>query len=232
MGTTLANGVYVPDTGDSATLQTMLGTVANSFSDALGGLGSGKRQPRQYRVADLTALNGLAALTTLATGDRTYRESDKTWHRWNGTAWVLARTEEGVAWTMPLGGATGLDVGEWNSFLRYWLEDDVCLIRGTAVCLTSGAVSGPMMLELPFVMDNVGAAHNVIGTVSVRDNSVSAIYQGIAVVTNTALPGGALLYFDTGAGGGALTRGNAGSPFTWAVDDSLSFDLSYKRVMA
>jgi hypothetical protein len=92
MSTTLPNGVVIYDAADNLTpVHTTLAVLAGSLSDAIGGSGSGVRQPQIFTVADATARGNLSttiAPLTLTEGDIADQRDTDVLYRWSGSAWV------------------------------------------------------------------------------------------------------------------------------------------------
>ncbi|GAB2699437.1 hypothetical protein BKA24_001800 [Microbacterium marinum] len=221
---TLPNGVKVPDGSDLADPQILLGDVARSISDALGGLGTGKRQPHLYAVANQTEKTALASLTTLQDGDRVFVADTGWWELRSGGAWIVWETMQAVAWPFA---HTGVSPGNGTGAFSYFLRGDLVHLSGsfrfgstTSVTTSSGA------LALPFVHADGTTTPLVLGTCSAQSGG-ALFWQGV-VVGQSGTASGAMR-FDVGAASGVLAALSATAPRAWGSGDILSFDIRWRR---
>lgn len=84
-----ANGIpTVEDTDIVAPLEGLMNLSFDAVSDSIGGLGTYKRQPITFTVANSTEKSALAGLTTLIAGDMADQVDNGILYRWTGSAWV------------------------------------------------------------------------------------------------------------------------------------------------
>lgn len=226
---TLANGVKVPDGTDKVDPVTLLGDMARSFSDALGGLGTGKRQPRSYTVANQTEKANLPTLTTLINGDQVFVEDTAWWELYDGSAWKVWQTTKAVEWPFA---HTGVQVGNGTSRFFYTVAGDLITLTGSLQLLsTSNVVGGSSSrLILPFPMWINGAISQV-GTCQAFDFSTGAYWTGsvIGVPPDSGTTAqNAMTMFDTGTTAG-LQHLSPSLPIPWTAGDVFSLNLRYRR---
>lgn len=228
---TLPNGVQTPTSDDLADLQALLTTLGNSFSDALGGLGSGKRQPRRYRVANQTEKAGLSALTSLQDGDMCFVADTGWWELYLGSlaAWRSWETTRAVPWTIS---HTGLTPGSGLSTLAYSLSGDIVTITGSfRLGSTSAWTTSSGYLVLPFSVDNYGSTSSnfiALGECSMTVDA-SNFWQGMVMSDTSTADNRAYLLFDNGATGGRVTPVSASNPSNWTAGNVLGLNIRYRR---
>lgn len=231
---TLANGIVIPASSGPADPVALLTLVANGFSDSIGGLGTGKRQPRRYSVANQTEKGTIAGLTTLAEGDQVYLIDTKWWETYYTTGgWKVTKTT--VAITMPLA-ATGIVQGAGSvANFTYSVDGDMVWLRG--IFTMDGATTFPITggsIILPFIPAYaIGVTSTVvIGTALAQRTSTQAFYQGVVTVivyTSGTAQNYALINFDNGLANGVMSPLSSSSPFAWGAGDQFSLDIRYRR---
>lgn len=232
---TLPNGIVTPLGTDSADPIAVMTLVANGFSDALGGLGIGKRQPRLYTVTDQTAKAALAGAVTLTVGDQAYLEDSKWFEMFTAAGWKITRTTVAVPF---IPATSGFLPGNGVSNFAYSLSGDVCTVRGYFTFgSTTAFTSGLSGFYLPFACNYVttGSANVVVGSV-LATKSGGGFYQGIAKNLNDTSGASAVnmlasIYFDMNMAAGSLNPFLQGAPFTWAAGDQISVDIRFRRQM-
>lgn len=225
---TLGNGVKLPTGLDLVDPQALLAALANSFSDAIGGLGTGKRQPRRFRVANQVEKNGLAALTTLVEGDEVYLEDSQWWEIRRNNAWTIWRTLKPVPWPLA---HTGINVQNGIDSFAYMVTGDLIHLQGALQIGSSTTVAGGSLI-LPFAQPG-GNNTRLLGNCSKTNYSAStgvtgAEYLGVVRSSSTTA---ATLLFNTGATTGVLTALAANVPISWSAGDFLGLDLRYRRAV-
>lgn len=229
---TLANGVKHPDGSDQIDPEILLGEIAHSFSNALGGLGAGKRQPRTYRVADQTEKAALSGLTTLATGDRVYVEDTGWWEIYLSGAWKVWQTTRPVAWTIA---HTGLTPGNGTSALSYSVDGDMVSLTGVFIFGSTSAWSGSTgRLILPFAIATQGNAsnrHYLLGDAS-YSNGATSFRQGLVLADPTVSASAASISFQPDSGA-TLSLVSSTIPTTgaWASGAVLGLNLRWRRAI-
>ena len=233
---TLPNGVATPLVTDSADPVSMLTTVANGFSDAIGGLGSGKRQPRMLSVANQVEKTALTSLMTAVSGDQVFVQDTAWFEMFLSGVWKVVKTTSIVSYSPSF---VGIIPGNGVSTFSYSLDGDIVSFRGNFVfgstTTFTGAATG---IYLPFACNYVttGTAEVVLGTAMMLNPDNSYVYQGIAKVhtdgsgatlTNLA----ATLWFDINWDPGNLTPTVASSPYAIGAGSQFSVDLRYVRKM-
>lgn len=242
---TLPNGVVTPNVTDSADPVAMLTQVANGFSNAIGGLGTGKRQPKTYTCADQAAKTALATLTTLTAGDTAFITLTGTYETYTGTAWKVTKTTIPIAWDFNAACVTGQYVANGGTF-SYMLDGDMVTLRGTYYWdnnLVSWTGSGlQMALPLPcgtITDSSYGTVPVAVGTAFFRQNYSGTSYPtyiGAAYINASAVTGYTgnatlLLSFDTGATSAVLSPMTNNIPVTnWTpyTGSAISIDIRYR----
>lgn len=227
---TLANGVKVPDGTDKVDPTLLLGDLARSFSDALGGLGSGKRQPRTYTVSNQTEKDSLATTTALINGDQVFVEDTAWFELYDGSAWKVWMTTKAIDWPFA---HTGVAVGNSLGRFSYTVMGDMITLTGSLVLGSTGQITGgpSSRLILPFPMWINGAISQV-GTCQAYDLSTGAYWTGsvIGVAPNSGnIAQQAMTMFDANNATG-LQYLSSTIPISWAAPDVLSLNLRYRRV--
>jgi len=224
---TLPNGVKVPDGTDIVDPLVLLPEMARSFSDALGGLGVGKRQPRMYSVSNQTEKASLATLTGLANGDQVYLEDTSWWEIYDAGAWKVWMTAKPVPWPFA---HTGISVGNGISNFAYSVYGDLITLNGQFTFGSSTSISGAGnngRLVLPFPQWLNGAS-SIVGTCAAIDWSAGNHYSGSVIGTAVAPNNLAMVMFDnySTAGMGVVASSH---PHAWAASDVLSLNIRYRR---
>jgi hypothetical protein len=119
--------------------------------------------------------------------------------------------------TNPNLGASGSIQGEWTIF-----NGKYCVYRGTFLFSGSGVSggSGQYLISLPFTAGASGSTGvSAVGSFLCRDTSVPQLYGGICYIAANANT----MSFVSSASGLVTNT----SPFTWAVTDYLSWDITY-----
>lgn len=222
---TLPNGVKVPDGNDFVDPVTLLPELARSFSDALGGLGVGKRQPRVFAVANQTEKASLPSLTTLIDGDQVYVADTEWWERRVDGDWKLWQTTKGIPWPFA---HTSVVTGSGVSNFTYSVYGDIVTLTGQFQLLGGSSVNSngsSGRLILPFPAATSGLA-SVLGSCSAHDLSTGGFGGGL-VVGSVSNASQALVMFDVGGSG--MSALHTSVPFTWAGGDYIGLNLRYKR---
>lgn len=194
---TLSNLVRTPTTAASADPVALLTDLANGFSDAIGGLGTGKRQPRRFHVAFPTQKTSLASLITLQNGDECFTNSTQSWDTYINGVWKLTKTLRPVTWPFAATNISG-STSAGSSF-SYDVDGDMVSLRGTLTYANGLTWTGSGLgMALPFpcgtiTSGSIPAAYTHVGTVVVRDanNSPYPMWIGAAYIKASATVGGA-----------------------------------------
>jgi len=226
---TLANGVKIPDSADLVDPVAMLSELSKSYSDAIGGLGAGKRQPRVYSVATQTEKNGLATLAGLAKGDQVFVEDTAWWEIYDGSAWSIWLTTKAIDWPLA---HTGIQVGNGTARFSYSVNGDLITLTGSLLVGSSTTMNGgaSARLILPFPMWINGSVSQV-GTCQAYKYQ-GAYWTGSVVgvaSANSSVPATqAMTMFDQASAAG-LGYLSGTLPFAWAAGDVFSLNLRYRR---
>lgn len=238
MPTTLSNGVVVPTTGDLVDPVALLGAMATGFSNALGGLGAGVRQPLLFKVATQGDKTTLASQITLMNGDQAFLEDTKWFEQYNGSAWKVIKTTVPIAFAFASGYIT---VSTGTSNCTYSIDGDLVTVRGSFTFVSSSSFPtnvGGLGMTLPFPAANVtsGTAMVTLGTIVFRRGSTGSVWTGPVILNGSSvLAAASNLYVDarvdTAAVGGALSIPGGTVPFGsgWVAGDSLSFEFRYRK---
>lgn len=224
---TLPNGVKVPDAQDLVDPAKLMQDVAKSFSDAIGGLGVGKRQPKSYTVANQTEKTDLATTTPPINGDEVFVEDTAWWEMYDGAAWKVVRTTRPIAWPLA---HTGINNGNGASNFFYSVSGDMITLAGSftlgsSTTMPAGVSSAHLVLPFPTW---INGSVSIIGTCSAYDASTGNHYSGAVVGTGTSPFTQAATMFDT-ATTAALAYLQSDQPFVWAAPDVLSLNLRWRR---
>lgn len=229
---TLPNGIKIPDGDDTLDPEAMLGEIATSFSDAIGGLGIGKRQPRTFRVADQTEKAGLAALTTPTTGDRVFVEDTAWWEIYLSGAWKVWLTTKPVSWPIA---HTGLTPGNGSSALSYSVCGDLVSLTGVFVWGSSSSwTTSTGRLILPFAIATQGTTstrHYMLGDAS-YSNGATVFRQGLVLADPAVSASAASINFQPDSGV-TLSPVSSTSPTSgaWASGAVLGLNLKWRRAI-
>ena len=218
----LPNGVKVPTGSDFVSPQDLLTELANSFSDAIGGLGVGKRQPRRFGVANQSEKDALAGATSLIDGDEVFVADTAWWELRIGGAWVVNRTTRAVAWPFA---HTGIDPGTSPSAFTYTLDGERVRLRGSMTFTTAPTITAGGALVLPFARSS-SAITGIIGSCSCQFGSLNSFpgyVMGIGATT-------AKIMF-LGDGSSWLRELTSTVPTSWGAGASLTLDLTWKRAL-
>ncbi|MDF2990233.1 MAG: hypothetical protein K0S37_747 [Microbacterium sp.] len=224
---TLPNGVKTPTGSDLVEPRKLLADLADSFSDALGGLGTGKRQPRTFRVENQTEKTALAGLTTLQDGDRCFVADTAWWEQYVGTSWKLWQTTKAIAWPIA---HTGLTVGNGVSNFSYMVNGDEATLTGSFVFGSSSAFTtnaGTLVLPFPLAY---ATQYTVLGNISVNQND-AYFYLGLAIANTTLGTSAARLLIDSSTANGILVPLGASAPTAWAAGSTLGINLRWRRTV-
>jgi len=117
---------------DPIELSATVNTMAASASDALGGLGEYKRQPREFRVATQAEKMALSTLTKLVVGD-TVQVGSSIIEEFTPTGWALKSTPQSIPFAVDWAGSSIQPGASTPESFRYSVEDDIVTVFGTIV---------------------------------------------------------------------------------------------------
>lgn len=230
MSTTLDNGVVIPVGTDPVQMATALAAMAHSFSDAIGGLGTGARQPRRFRTANQTTKTDLAAVIDPIPGDEVFVEDTEWWERYDGIStpggWSIYQTTKPI----PYDGFPSSALGSGGSqYCSYELTGDLVTAWGYLACGAGGTLNGQIIL--PFMQGAAGitgGGAQTIGTCH-AGRAGAGPWHGMVINTASSTVTTATLWFDAGATDGRMSQMSNSLLGTFTLGDNISFQIQYQR---
>ena len=221
MGSLTPSGIWVPASSEPVETHIVSGVVAASASDALGGLGSGKRQPIKFVAANQSEKASVALLhaSWLVSGDTVFLLDSLWWETFNGSAWVVTKTLVPIPYTPSW---LNLSVGNGTNLFAYWVDGDQVTVQGVFFFGTTTTLgSGQTYIPLP--LPSAAAIHQQVGVCTANDHDGSGrVWNGIIAVEPENVGMASKLVFRPrfkGLHPGRVSRGYLDSvtPFNWAT---------------
>ena len=226
MGALTPSGIWVPAPTDPVEFHIAAGIIAASASDAIGGLGSAKRQPRLFGVATQAEKIGMEDYTTLPflAGDRVFVAENAWWETFTAAGWVVTESTVATAFT-PAWDTTLFTPGNGVNTFFYWVRDTQIIVQGnfrfgsTSSFPTAGSV--PFPLPFPALAGSVSGG---VGVCSASDANSSNWY-GTVIAKDYSTNGFkrvvAYLYFNAASSyQGIRSPMTKNTPFDWTVSGS------------
>lgn len=168
-----------------------------------------------------------AAIPVPVEGMITYLEFDNTYQYWSGAAWVTVA--DGTGWTTFTPTWSGLTTGNGTyAYSKYKVIGKTAFIGVRFIFGSTSAITGNLEMDLPTNLRRNTSEAPSLATGIFRDQSLSAFSQAIVIPSPSSRQ--TFLLRANNASGTYLTSTNLSStiPFTWAVNDEISFSATHE----
>lgn len=235
MGTTLPNGLWLPDKSDPIDWHITPMLMGASADNAVSGRSDNVRARRFYAAASATEAATLKATAPAEVGDRIFRTDLQQIEELKSDGWKLVRTMRGVSYTPDWPSAPySIAIGNGQQAWTYHLTHDIVTVAGVIVfgSSTSVGASGvgihiPLVTSLPPRLNggDLWCAGEAVGTVG------GTTYRG-AITGNTdsvlgPQPLARIIFRGSTAQGYTRVMSNT-FPGTWGQGSNLAVNFQYQ----
>ena len=238
MGALTPSGIWVPGTSDPVEFHVAASVMAVSASDAIGGLGVGKRQPLLFGAANQSEKLSGSQLFTI--GDRIYIAATDWFETYTATGWVVTDTNTAIPFTPDLSGGFLLPGNGINRFV-YWIKGPVVTVQGnfTLAANSSFYNENPTEFPLPIRAIMGGVTQGAVGICQATNGAGTQFYGEMLAKVGTDTYGYTRTmiypYFKNPLHDGGVRVGLAAStPFVWSTTgaNSREFSVSFSYIRA
>lgn len=230
MGALTPSGIWVPGTTDPVEFHITASIMAVSGSDAIGGLGVGKRQPRLYSVADQAGKTSSTQM--FAVGDRLYVAATDWVETYTAAGWVVTDTLTAVPFTPDWSGGFLLPGDGVNRFV-YWVKGSEVTVQGnfTLAANSSFYNENPTEIPLPIPAIMQGVTQGAVGICQATNGAGTQFYGEMLAQVGKDTYGRTRTmiypYFKNPSHAGGVRVGLAAStPFVWSATGASNREFS------